>query len=115
MDVNDAKFNHMKSHDCHVFMESLLPITFSALPDDVLKFPIEISEFFKNLCSTTLQEEVLKEMHQNIAITLHKLETIFPPGFYNVMRHLTMHLAEDTQLRGPVQYLPMYVSISKVI
>ena len=41
-------------------------ITFGALPDDVLKCLIEISQFFKNLCSTTLREDMLEEMHGNI-------------------------------------------------
>ena len=54
VDPNEVKFNNMKIHDCHVFMETLLPITFGALPDDVLKPFIEISQFFKNLYSTTL-------------------------------------------------------------
>ena len=44
----------MKSHDCHVFMECLLPIAFSSLPPHVLNPLIEISHFFKDLCSTTL-------------------------------------------------------------
>jgi len=26
MDPNEAKFNKVKSHDCHVFMETLLPL-----------------------------------------------------------------------------------------
>jgi len=43
VDLNDAKFNHVESHDCHVFMETLLPIAFGALPNDVLKLPTEIS------------------------------------------------------------------------
>ena len=57
--LNEAKFNNMKNHDSHVFMETLLPIAFDALPDDVLKSLIELSQFFKNLCSTTLWEDVL--------------------------------------------------------
>ena len=108
VDPNEAKFNNMKSHDCHVFMETLLPIAFGALPDDVLKPLIEISQFFKNLCSTTLREDMLEELHRNIVITLCKLETIFPPGFFNVMEHLPVHLAEEAQLGGPVQYRWMY-------
>jgi len=59
VDPNEAKFNNMKNHDSHVFMETLLPIAFDALPDDVLKSLIELSQFFKNLCSTTLWEDVL--------------------------------------------------------
>ena len=67
VDPNETKFNNMKSYDCHVFMQTLLPIAFGALPDDVLKPLIEISKFFKNLCSTTLREDMLEEMHRNIA------------------------------------------------
>ena len=59
MDPNVAKFNNMKSHHCHVFMDTLLPIAFGALPEDVLKPLSELSQFFKNLCSTTLWEDVL--------------------------------------------------------
>ena len=47
---------------------------------------------------------MLEEMHRNIVITLCKLETIFPPGFFNVMEHLSVHLAEEAQLGGPMQY-----------
>ena len=114
MDLNDAKLNHMKRHDCIVFVKTLFPIAFGALTDDVLKLLIKISQFFKNLCSTTLQEEVLKQMHRNIAITHHKLEMIFPLGFFNVIRHLLMYSVEETQLGGPVEYLLMDASILKV-
>ena len=30
VDVDGAKLCNLKSHDCHVFMESLLPIAFDA-------------------------------------------------------------------------------------
>jgi len=76
MDPNEAKFNNMKSHDRHVFMKTLLPIIFGALPNDILKPLIEIRQLFKNLCSKTLREDMLEEMHRNIVITLCKLETI---------------------------------------
>ena len=62
MDPNEAKFNNMKSHDYHVFMETLLPIASGALSDDVLKPLVEISQFFKNLCPTTLRENILEEL-----------------------------------------------------
>ena len=59
VDPNEDKFNNKKSYDCHVFMETLLSIAFGALPDNVLKPIIEISQFFKNLCLITLQEDML--------------------------------------------------------
>jgi len=59
-----------------------------ALPDDILERLIELSEFFKNLYSTVLRVDKLQEMQCNIRIILCKLETVFPPGFFNVMEHL---------------------------
>jgi len=47
-DVEKGRIHGMKSHDCHVFMECLLPIAFSTLPTHVLNTLIEISHFFKS-------------------------------------------------------------------
>ena len=62
-------------------MECLLPIAFSFLPNHVINPLTEVSHFFKNLCCTTLEEEELTRMEQNISIILCKLERIFPPSF----------------------------------
>ena len=108
VDPSNTKLQNMKSHDHHVFLENLLPVAFAALPDDVLGPLVELSEFFRNLCSSELQVSMLEEMHKNIAVILCKLETVFPPGFWNVMEHLPIHLAEEALLGGPVQYRWMY-------
>ncbi|XP_029126265.1 uncharacterized protein LOC109793794 isoform X1 [Cajanus cajan] len=108
VDVEKRKMIGMKSHDCHVFMECLLPIAFSSLPVHVLNPLIEVSNFFKDLCSTTLREDDLSKMEKNIPIILCKLERIFPPGFFDSMEHLPIHLAYEAKLGGPVQYRWMY-------
>ena len=59
VDMKFAKFQNMKSHDCHVFLHTLMPIAFRALLDDVLEPLVELSEFFKNLCSTVLRVDKL--------------------------------------------------------
>ena len=42
----------MKSHDCHVFMQKLLPSDFrELLLNDVHKAICDLSNFFKGLCS----------------------------------------------------------------
>jgi len=41
----------VKSHDCHVFMECLLPIAFRSLPEFVCTALAEVSRFFRDLCS----------------------------------------------------------------
>jgi len=68
----------MKSHDCHVFIECLLPITFSILPSHVLNPLIKISHFFKDLCSTTLRYDNLVTMEENIPLIICKLERVSP-------------------------------------
>ena len=86
----------------------LMPIAFRALLDDVLEPLVELSEFFKNLCSIVLTVDKLQEMQCNISIILCKLERIFPSRFFNIMEHLPRHLAEEAYLGGPVQYRWMY-------
>lgn len=50
VDMKAAKFQNMKSYDCHVFLQTLMPIAFHALPEDVLEPLVELSEYFKNIC-----------------------------------------------------------------
>jgi len=105
--VDKGTMHEMKSHDCHMFMECLLLIAFSSLLPHFLNLLIEIIHFFKDMCSTTLMEDDLSRMEQNIPI-LCKLERIFPPGFFDSMEHLPIHLAYEARLGGPVQYRWMY-------
>ena len=99
----------MKSLNCHVMMENLLPIAFNELlPEKVWKVITKLSLFYKELCSTTLKVDRLLKLEEEIPILLCKLEKIFPPGFFNVMEHLPVHLPYEARLRGPVQYGWMY-------
>jgi hypothetical protein len=104
----EGKLIGMKSHDCHVFMERLLPIAFSALPHQVWSPIAELSKFFKDLCSTILRVDDLLLMEQNIVTTTCKLEKSFPPGFFNSMEHVPIHLPYEARVGGPVQYRWMY-------
>jgi len=45
-DVKTGRVNGMKSHDCHVFLENLIPSAFGSLPSHVLNPLTEISQFF---------------------------------------------------------------------
>ena len=55
IDMKSVKFQNMKSHDFHVFLQMLMPIAFCTLPDDVLEPLVKLSKFFKNLYSTVLK------------------------------------------------------------
>ncbi|KAK6786208.1 hypothetical protein RDI58_014733 [Solanum bulbocastanum] len=107
-DIERGILHGMKSHDCHVFMEQLLSIAFCGLPENIWKPMAEISLFFKDLCSSTLRVENLVWMAKNIVVITNKLEKILPPGFFDVMEHLPIHLVHEALLGGPVQYRWMY-------
>ena len=108
VDLKQGKMHGMKSHDCHVFMQRLLPIAFDSLPKAIWKPLVELSHFFRELTSTRLNIEKLKVMENNIPVLLCKLEQIFPPGFFDSMEHLPIHLPYEARVGGPVQYRWMY-------
>jgi hypothetical protein len=108
VDTKHKRLFGMKSHDCHIFMECLLPTAFSALLEPIWKPLTELSQFFRDLCSTVLREDHLLQMEKNIPLILCKLERIFPPAFFNSMEHLPIHLPDEAKMGGPVQYRWMY-------
>ncbi|XP_059306394.1 uncharacterized protein LOC132057810 [Lycium ferocissimum] len=109
VDMNKLKIFGMKSHDCHVFMQHLIPIAFrEMLPQNVWQPLAELSVFFKDLTSTAIIEEHMGQLERNIPLILNKLERIFPPSFWDSMEHLPIHLAYEARLAGPVQYRWMY-------
>ena len=109
VDMEDCKLSRMKSHDCHVFLERLLPIAFrDLLPDPIWNVLTEMSLFFRSLCSTVLKLEDMQKLEESIVVTLCKLEKIPPPGFFNSMEHFPIHLPYKARVGGPIQYRWMY-------
>ena len=75
MNIEERKIFGMKTHDCHVFLERLLPHEVrDFLPKKVYDALIEFSNFFKELCSKVLRVNDLDNLETQIAITLSKLE-----------------------------------------
>ena len=74
VDMQDYKLSRMKSHDCHVFMERLLPIAFKDfLPNAMWNAITEVCIFFRDICSTTLHVDQTDKLNNNIVLTLCKL------------------------------------------
>jgi hypothetical protein len=69
---------------------------------------IELSTFFRGICSKTLTEEDLARHEAEIPIILCKLEQIFPPGFFTTMVHVVIHLVHECRIGGLVHFQCMY-------
>lgn len=107
--LTDLQITGLKSHDYRIFMERLLPIAFRGFIDNSIWLALaELSFFYRELCSKELDLENLKKLEEGIPVLVCKLEKIFPPGFFNVMQHLLIHLSYEARVGGPVQYRWMY-------
>jgi len=109
VDVSRCKISGLKTHDCHVIFQKLLPIAVrNILPEEVIIPLIQLSRFFNAICSKELTIEELEKLTVSIRETLCRLEMVFPPAFFDIMMHLPVHLAEEAKLGGPVCYRWMY-------
>lgn len=94
----------LKSHDSHILLQQLIPLAArTTLPKYVVQCLIEIAACFRQLCSTVNREVNIEQLQDRFAVTLCLLEKTFIPGFFDIMEHLPIHLAEDALLAGPVQ------------
>ena len=90
-------------------MQQLIPLAIrKSLPKKVVEPLIELSNFFRQLCSKVNRASDLRHIQDRIVVTLCHLEKIFPPSFFDIMEHLPVHLAEEALIAGPVQFRWMY-------
>ncbi|XP_011004861.1 PREDICTED: uncharacterized protein LOC105111246, partial [Populus euphratica] len=97
-----CKILKIKSHDCHVFIQRLLPTAFRPyLPRPLWEALTELSVFFRDICTTNLNAQHMELMQMNIIEIMCKLERIFPPSFFDSMEHLMIHLPYEAKVGGP--------------
>ncbi|KAK4400908.1 hypothetical protein Sango_1196900 [Sesamum angolense] len=95
----DVMHIEKNTHNCHVFMQKLIPIAFhKMLPEHVWSALTEVSLLFQSICLTTLDVHKLHELENNIAIILCNLEKIFPPAFFDSIEHLIVHLPYEARV-----------------
>lgn len=109
VNTSNGKLTGLKSHDCHVLIQRILPIGMRGFVDKEISIALfELGTFFQDLCSRTVTRSKLEQLEERAIHILCKLEKIFPPAFFDVMVHLIIHLPREAILGGPVQYRWMY-------
>ena len=109
VDIKECKLFGLKSHDCHIIMQRLIPIAFKELlPQFVWGAITELSIFLHDICSTVLRRSHMEKLERDIPIILCNLERIFPPSFFDSMEHLLVHLPYEAKVGGPVHFRWMY-------
>jgi hypothetical protein len=81
----------LKRHDYHIIMERLLSVMLRGYLDDEIKkrYDGEVGEG-----DTDTYMQIRKK--------------IFPPGWFNPMQHLLVHIPYEGKIGGPMQYRWMY-------
>ena len=109
VDVNQCKIKGLKSHDCHLLMQQLLPTALRGLlPQGPRTAIMRLSVFFSRLCQWKIDSKELMELEEEVVETLCLLERWFPPSFFDIMVHLVTHIGREARLCGPVQFRWMY-------
>ena len=86
-------------------MQTLIALAFlDLLSKRIWDALTEISYFFRDICSSKLNVDHIERLETNIVETICKLEMIFPPLFFDSMKHLPVHLPFEVKFGGPVQY-----------
>ncbi|XP_021734985.1 uncharacterized protein LOC110701677 [Chenopodium quinoa] len=106
---NERKIAGYKSHDAHFMLHYLLQVVLkNVLPKQVASTLIRLGSFFRGLCRKVLKPKDLVDLESEIIQILCQLEKIFPPSFFDIMIHLSLHLVEEARLGGLVQGRWMY-------
>ncbi|XP_073133711.1 uncharacterized protein [Henckelia pumila] len=107
--MKDLELVGLKSHDYHTLMQQLFPIAIrDVLPKHVRDTIIRLCGFFNVLCNKVIDVSKLDGLQREIVTLLCMLEKYFPPSFFDIMVHLTVHLVREVKLCGPVWYRQMY-------
>ena len=98
---NKSKIISLKSHDCHVLMQWLLPAGICPFLNQHISLTIiELCNFFQQICARTLRVEDMEKAEEHIVLVLRKIELIFLSPFFDNVVHLVIHLPKEAYPRG---------------
>jgi len=107
--ITDGKLRGLKSHDHHVLLQQVLPVCLRNIGNDkVMGAIMRMSRVFQRLCAKVINPETREQQMEDVAETLSSMEKEFPPSFFDIMVHLTIHLVEELYICGPVHSRWMY-------
>ncbi|GJU93360.1 zinc finger, PHD-type containing protein [Tanacetum coccineum] len=101
---NDTNITGLKSHDCHIMMQHLLPYGLQQYLlmrlHNIFGYVIYL---LSKICSPTLMEDDMLKAQSKVVDILCNLELIYPPAFFDIMIHLVIHLPLEALEGGPIR------------
>ena len=81
VDKTKLKLHGLKSHDCHVFMQRLLPIAFSALPQNVWKPLTELINSLETCVARSYVKKICYNWRKIFQLFSASWSAFFPQDF----------------------------------
>ena len=107
--MKDLSLCSYNCHDCHVLLTLFLPIAIRAIKPVYVKMVItRLCYFFNRISQKVIDEDELQDLKEFIAKTMAWLEMCFPPGFFDIMEHLMIHMVDQIQALGPLHLHEMW-------
>ncbi|KAK9271777.1 hypothetical protein L1049_002141 [Liquidambar formosana] len=107
--LEECKIVGLKSHDCHVLLHQLLSVALRGLlPKGPRNAIFRLCAFYNEVCQRVIDRNRLEQHEEDVIETMCMFERFFPPSFFDIMVHLTIHIGREARLGGPVQYRWMY-------
>jgi len=107
--MKDLKLVGLKSHDCHVLIQQLLPVVIRGiLPKSVRHVITRLCMFFNSICQKVIDLATLDDLENEAIVILCQLKMYFPPSFFDIMVHLIIHLVREIKICGPMFLRWMY-------
>jgi hypothetical protein len=109
VNVGTGKLNRLKSHDYHIFTKRLMSVMFHGyFKANLWKMFAELSYFYMQICAKHVSKVMLQRVEKEIAMLACKIEKVFPPGWFNTMQYLLVHLPLEAMVGGPMQLRWVY-------
>ncbi|KAL4565709.1 hypothetical protein LXL04_029812 [Taraxacum kok-saghyz] len=84
--LKEMKLIGLKSHDYYMLMQEFLHVTIRSMKHEPTRIAITSKE---------IKVDELDRLQEDLCVTLCLLEKHFPPAFFDVMIHLTIHLTRE--------------------
>ena len=101
--VGEKRLLGLKSHDHHILIQQILPAAIrNSLTRGVRETIIRLGNLFQRICAKVIRTSEIQPLRTCASEVLCLLEINFPPGFFDIMTHLVIHLVDELELCGPV-------------
>jgi hypothetical protein len=113
VNMETLRVQGLKSHDYHIWLDRIMPVMIRGyVPEQTWRVLSRLSFFFRQICARELDTKVIEKLDKEAPVLLCDLERIFPPGFFNPMQHMILHLMAEC-LKG-AELGPLAVSTREI-